>query len=289
MQPEEAASGLPAPFFGLLIRAFLFLLFARAVFWLAGALLYALFGSLLVASAVGVFLASAAATAIVIRVFERGRLEDVGLGWWPSGGRHLLAGTAAGLAAGLAAVLLPATFGLAELVRAESPELTFSAGKFLFVTTLLWFGAAGEELMFRGYAFQLLLRRLGPALTIIPFAALFAAAHADNPHADWPALAATLLWGVVLGYAFHRSRSLWLPIGIHFGWNWALPLLGVQVSGFRMGLTGLTVRWKAGPLWSGGEYGIEAGLPGVAAAIALGVWLWKGKWQPPGPRSVIQQ
>ncbi len=72
-----------------------------------------------------------------------------------------------------------------------------------------------------------------------------------------------MLWGLVLGYAFYRSGDLWLPIGIHFGWNWALPLVGVRVSGFTMGLTGLAVRWKAGPLWSGGDYGIEGGLPGA--------------------------
>lgn len=289
MQPDDAATGSPAPLSGLLIRAFLFLLFVRAGVWLAGALLYALFGSLLVAAALGVFLASAAATAVVIRVFERGRLEDVGLGWWPRGGRHLLAGTTAGLAAGFAAVMLPAAFGLAEVARTDSPELAFSAGKFLFVSALLWFGAAGEELMFRGYAFQILLRRLGPAWTIVPFAALFASAHAGNPHASVPGLGVTLLWGLVLGYAFHRSGDLWLPIGIHFGWNWALPLLGVPVSGFTMGLTGLAVRWQAGPLWSGGEYGIEAGLPGAAAAVALGVWLWWRKWQPPATGRVLQE
>lgn len=286
MPPDDAAAGGPAPLSGVLIRAFLFLLFVRVGVWLFGAVLYMIFGSLLLAAALGVFLASAAATAVVIRVFERGRLEDVGLAWWPRGGRNLLAGTAAGLAAGLGAVLLPAAFGLAELVRAPGPELAWSAGKFLFVTALLWFGAAGEELMFRGYAFQVLLRRFGPAWTIAPFAVLFAWAHAGNPHAGWAGLAVTLLWGLVLGFAFHRSGDLWLPIGIHFGWNWALPLLGVQVSGFTMGLTGLAVRWKAGPLWSGGEYGIEGGLPGAAAAVALGVWLWKRKWQPPAAGSV---
>ncbi len=41
--------------------------------------------------------------------------------------------------------------------------------------------------MFRGYAFQILLRRFGPAWTIVPFAALFAWAHSGNPHAGWAA------------------------------------------------------------------------------------------------------
>jgi membrane protease YdiL (CAAX protease family) len=273
--PAEARPGLT----GLLIRAGLFVLFVWAGSLLFGGLLHGLFENLLVSAALGVFLASAAATALVVRIFERGRLEDVGLGWWPDGGRHFLGGTLAGLTAGLAAVLVPAVFRLAEIVRAPEPELAFSPGKFLFVTVLLWFGAAGEELMFRGYAFQILLRRLGPWQTILPFALLFALAHTGTPNAEWPGLAVTGLLGAVLGYAFYRAGDLWLPIGIHFGWNWALPLLGVRVSGFTMGLTGLAVRWKAGPLWSGGEYGIEGGLPGAAAALALGLWLWRRKWQ----------
>jgi membrane protease YdiL (CAAX protease family) len=83
-----------------------------------------------------------------------------------------------------------------------------------------------------------------------------------------------------LGLACWRSRSLWLPIGLHFGWNWALPLTGVRLSGFKMGLTGYTLEWKAGPWWSGGDYGIEAGLPTTLVAALLLLWLWRRKWQP---------
>ena len=43
-------------------------------------------------------------------------------------------------------------------------------------------------------------------------------------------LANTILWGIVLGYSFLRSGDLWLPIGLHFGWNWTLPLLGVNLG-----------------------------------------------------------
>lgn len=265
---------------GLGIRAGLFLLFVRIGGMVFGGALYAAFDSLLVASALGLFLAAALATGIVLRVFERARLEDVGLAWWPAGQRNFLTGTAAGLAAGLLAVGAPVLAGMAALERTGEPELAYATGKFLFVTLMLWLGAAGEELMFRGYAFQILARRFGPWWVIPPFAALFAAGHFDNPAANWAAVANTALWGVVLGLAYWRSRDLWLPIGLHFGWNWALPLAGVNLSGFKMGLTGYTLEWKAGPWWSGGDYGIEAGLPTTLAAALLLVWLWGRKPQP---------
>jgi membrane protease YdiL (CAAX protease family) len=285
MAAPETAPRAPSVI-GLGIRAALFLLFVRIGGLVFGGLLYWAFDSLLLASALGVFLAAAVATAIILRMFERGRLDDVGLAWQPQGQRHLLLGAAAGLAAGLAAAGLPVAFGLASWARTAEPEMAFGTGKFVFVTLLLWLGAAGEELMFRGYPFQILARRLGPAWVIPPFAVLFALAHFDNPQSNWAGVGNTALWGVVLGLAYWRSRDLWLPIGLHFGWNWALPLAGVRLSGFKMGLTGHVLEWKAGPLWSGGEYGIEAGLPTTAAAVALLAWLWLRKWQPAPPAGV---
>ena len=85
----------------------------------------------------------------------------------------------------------------------------------------------------------------------------------------------TSAWGVLLGYAFLRSGDLWLPIGLHMGWNWALPLFGVNLSGFTMRMTGYVLHWKIGALWSGGDYGPEGGLVTSAIVIALFVYLWK--------------
>ena len=75
--------------------------------------------------------------------------------------------------------------------------------------------------------------------------------------------------GVLLGYAYLRTRTLWLPIGLHFGWNLAQPLLGVHLSGFTIGMTGYELRWRTGLLWSGGSYGLEGGLFTTVMVIAL--------------------
>ena len=48
------------------------------------------------------------------------------------------------------------------------------------------------------------------------------------------------------------------PIALHFGWNWALVVFGLNVSGFKMGVTGFVVQWRVSNLWSGGSYGPEA-------------------------------
>jgi len=49
----------------------------------------------------------------------------------------------------------------------------------------------------------------------------------------------------------------------------ALPLLGSNLSGFTMGVTGYTLEWKVGVLWSGGGYGVEGSLLTTAIVVAL--------------------
>lgn len=271
MAEERTGAG---KLFGLLLRGALFLGFTVFGGRIFGGLLHLLFDSLLLASALGFFAAAAAASAFVVRAFERGRLEDIGMGWSGASMRHLLLGTAGGIGAALLVTLGPVVVGAARLVPSTEAADAFGVGKLLFVSGILLFGAVGEEMMFRGYPFQVLLREYGPWWVIGPFGALFALAHSGNPGLTWVGMANTGLWGVLLGLAFYRSGDLWLPIGLHFGWNWVLPMFG-PLSGFTMGLSGYKLEWSAGVMWSGGSYGVEAGLLATVAAGLVTLWLWR--------------
>ena len=140
---------------------------------------------------------------------------------------------------------------------------------------MLFCGASGEELLFRGYGFQLLLRSLGPFATILPIGIVFAALHAFNPHASYLGIVNTAGFGILFGYAFLRSYDLWLPIGLHFGWNVTLPLFGVNVSGLKIGVTGYALEWTSGVLWSGGDYGPEGSILTSAVMAVLFAYVWK--------------
>jgi membrane protease YdiL (CAAX protease family) len=162
---------------------------------------------------------------------------------------------------------------LADLV--PDPQQQSGFGPLLFVSLVLLFGAIGEEMLFRGYAFQLLMGSIGRFATILPVSVLFAAAHASNQNVTWLGLINTIGFGIVLGYAVARSGDLWLAIGLHFGWNWTLPLFGVNLSGFTMGVSGFTMRWKASELWSGGSYGPEGSVLTCGIIVALMFYLAK--------------
>jgi hypothetical protein len=221
----------------------------------------------------GMLAIALAANLLVLRIFNSRRVVDLGL-WWNRASMENLALGILGGAGAACLVLVPAVAaGAARIHGTPDDQPSFAA--LLFVSALLAMGAMGEELMMRGYGFQILLAACGVWATIIPTGVVFAWLHTGNPHATWLGLANTAGFGILFGYAYARSRDLWLPAGLHFGWNVALALFGVNVSGLRMKVTGHEMVWSAGNLWSGGEYGPEASVLTSAMMIALALYLWK--------------
>jgi CAAX protease family protein len=221
----------------------------------------------LAVSAFSSFAAGAVANAVVVRIYARGRLGDFGLAWSSASAREFLLGAAAGAGAATATLGIPLLLRLARFERSPLAGGTPWAALGLVAAAIL-FGAAGEEMLFHGYAFQVLLAPMGAFATILPVAAVFGAAHLGNRNATLPGIFNTFAWGILLGYACWRTGALWLPIGLHFGWNFTLPLFGANLSGFTMGLTGYALHWSAGPLWSGGDYGPEGSLLTTLAVVA---------------------
>jgi CAAX protease family protein len=208
-----------------------------------------------------------------MRIYEQRRLAAIGLLWDRAALENLGLGILGG--AGAAALVLsgPLVVHAAHLERdSQNPA---SVASFAFVSFLLLFGSAGEEMLFRGFGFQVLLRRFGDWTTVLPVGVLFGLLHARNPHASWLGLANTAGFGVLFGYAFLRSHDLWLPIGLHFGWNFTLPLFGVNVSGLTIRETGYSMEWSAGTLWSGGGYGPEGSILTSLVLLLLFAFLWR--------------
>jgi membrane protease YdiL (CAAX protease family) len=234
-------------------------------------------GGYLVGLTVGGLVASVFANSVALSIFDGGsenrKLTDVGFPWNSDALRNGVIGLAGGAGAALFVLILPLVTGLARLVPATDPGSNWRT--LLFVPALLICGAMGEELLFHGFGFQVLLKRFGTFSTILPTGVLFGFLHASNPHASNLGIANTAGFGILFGIAFLRSHDLWLPIGLHFGWNFTLPMFGVNLSGITIKPTGLEILWKAGPLWSGGDYGPEASVLTSFVIILLAIYLWK--------------
>jgi membrane protease YdiL (CAAX protease family) len=219
--------------------------------------LYFVFG-VLVAGTLGLGATGLLANLLTMRIFDRRPFTDIGLQTGRPSALNFVLGILFGGGAAALMLLAPLLAGTGHLVL--RPNSTFAWPSLLFFFAALWFAAAGEEMIFRGYAFQLLIEKMGPYATVLPVGVIFGLTHMSNPYSSPLAVLNTILWGILLGYAFLRSHDLWLPLGLHFGWNAVLPLFGVNLSGLTIEISRYSYRWDLLPLWSGGDYGPEGGL-----------------------------
>jgi uncharacterized protein len=191
---------------------------------------------------------------------------------------------------GIGSLLGAATLFLAALLATATRGIHFrfdnagpgSIAETLTMSALIFgFAAAAEEMLFRGYPLQTLTRAnlawLGVLLTSVPFAAV----HLNNPHAvPGFTFVNTALAGGWLAVAYLRTRSLWLPLALHWSWNWAqASLLGLPVSGIeRIAPAPLLQAMNAGPDWlTGGAYGIEGGAACTVALLISTLVIWRTK------------
>ena len=169
--------------------------------------------------------------------------------------------------------------GVADFARSEVlPNFARSVGVCL--------GAAvGEELAFRGVLFRIVERRYGSLLGIVISAILFGALHAGNPGAGFfGPVAIALEAGVLLSAAYLACRSLWLPIGMHFAWNFTEgTVFGTAVSG-RAPASLIATNLSGPDLLTGGSFGPETSVVAIGVALLaslafLAICLRRGHWR----------
>ncbi|GAA2698557.1 CPBP family intramembrane glutamic endopeptidase [Actinoplanes palleronii] len=144
-----------------------------------------------------------------------------------------------------------------------------------------------EELLFRGVLFRIVEERWGSTIALVVSALIFGGLHLINdPTAFWGALAIAIEGGLLAGAAYVATRSLWLPIGIHLGWNFAESgIFGATVSGSDTTVGGLFSGTPHGPaFFSGGGFGPEASIwavlvGGAAAYYFIRTARKQGTWR----------
>ena len=151
---------------------------------------------------------------------------------------------------------------------------TLATSGFIFLL-----GAAAEEMLFRGYPLQTLMRSW-PIVPALVFSSItFGLVHMQNPNVvPGFTLVNTALAGAWLAVAYWRTRSLWFPLGLHFAWNWVQgALLGSPVSGITNITPHALFRLNdTGPEWvGGGAYGIEGGAACTLAIVLGTLFVWR--------------
>jgi hypothetical protein len=144
----------------------------------------------------------------------------------------------------------------------------------------------GEEMIFRGVVFRLFEEGFGTTVAVILSGALFGALHALNPAATLASSAAIAVEaGVLLAAAYALTRSLWIPIALHFAWNFTEGgIFGAAVSGGKINSL-LLVPLRGPDYLTGGAFGPEASVAAVgvcltAAIVMLVLAAQRGEWAP---------
>ncbi len=138
--------------------------------------------------------------------------------------------------------------------------------------------ALAEEILFRGYPFQRLIDGTSPLTAAIVFSLLFALAHLGNPNVNSIALINIFLAGIWLSSAYIKTRSLWLPISLHFSWNFFQGyLFSLPVSGTSFFETAFNVEITSENLLSGGNFGPEGSILTSLVLIIATVIILKNK------------
>jgi len=204
---------------------------------------------------------------IMTGVFDRKPLGSAGLTFHQRAGKEMALGVALGTTMMLAVAALERLLGLATFRATNEPPRQFVAGG-AFLLLVLLVAAANEEMLFRGYAFQRLVDSVGAIAAVALFSLLFGLSHLANPAHTWVSTVNTVLVGIPFAIAYLRSRSLWIPIGMHFAWNFIQGfVLGFQVSGLAFPFSLLQAEVGGADWLTGGRYGPEGGL--VATAVIV--------------------
>lgn len=108
-------------------------------------------------------------------------------------------------------------------------------------------------------------------LIIQHLASLWPGVHIGQPGATlWYSIAIAIEAGLLLGAAYKWSGTLWLPIGIHWAWNYVQgDVFGVAVSGSDDAPTFFNTIMNGPDIITGGTFGAEASLIAVILGAAL--------------------
>ena len=169
-------------------------------------------------------------------------------------------------------IIVTVTMSLCGYYHIKS--IQFDWEKQLFSFTLFFLVAVSEEIFFRGILFRMINRRWNIWAALVISALIFGGLHIFNDNATlWSSIAIAIEAGSLLGAAYAYSKNIWLPIGIHWIWNYTQGnILGFPVSG-EDNVTSIITPEISGPQWlTGGSFGAEASV--ISAVIGLLISLW---------------
>ncbi|MDI9342615.1 MAG: type II CAAX endopeptidase family protein [Sediminibacterium sp.] len=130
-----------------------------------------------------------------------------------------------------------------------------------------------EETLIRGIIYRVSEEKLGSYGALALSALLFGAMHLGNPNSSLVnSVGLAIQAGLLLGAAFIYTRRLWLPIAIHFAWNFTQSgIFGARVSGNELSKSLITAEFTGNKWITGGDFGPEGSLQATLLCLVVAV------------------
>ncbi len=147
-----------------------------------------------------------------------------------------------------------------------SIESTLKAN-FIFYTLALFLNAVSQELLCRGFLFQTIKRNIGLKTAVIVTSLVFLLMHGGALQGGIIPSLNVFGAGVIFAIALYKTGQLWLPITLHFVWNFMYSsILYKPISGYD----GLQLfHTKGNELLAGGQNGVEATIITTVTIIVI--------------------
>lgn len=132
-----------------------------------------------------------------------------------------------------------------------------------------------EEILIRGIVFRIVEEKLGSYISMIISGIIFGGLHLLNPNTTFISLLCITTAGFLFAAAFIYSRSLWLPIALHFAWNFTQSaIFGAITSGNEKTNSLLEAKIQGSEWITGGAFGPEGSVQATLfCAVATTIML----------------
>ena len=154
-------------------------------------------------------------------------------------------------------------------------NFSFSRSDLFYDLLIFIFVSFSEELLVRGYILQNFKASMNENLALILSSAIFALLHFMNPNISLIGFINLFLAGILLGLCYLLTKNLWLPLALHFSWNFFQgSVFGFNVSGNERNSI-IEIGYQSENIWNGGGFGFEGSILCVCLQIGAIVYL---KW-----------
>lgn len=124
------------------------------------------------------------------------------------------------------------------------------------------------QIAFRGYPFQCAIKVIGELPAALMLSVLYGILNAWLPGAGRTSMAVNIALGLLLSMAYLRTRALWLPWGLQFGWVASRALLfGLPISGISSHSQVIQGDSLAAVSLTGGDFGLDGSWMAFAAIL----------------------